>query len=178
MVALTTDDNPLSWATPEVQELCHLRTRLFVNIAQVAKLRWNDEAGPSNDMLDSLIGSLEPLLRMLYDLGIQPSLTTGREHFTSHVAVAHQLSRARRLKDKFERPPTMWVQPTCPGLQVQLRPSPNMTDTPCGAVRSEQQIEVYEELVQGYYQLADGSVRHSLSVCLTDCLTCVEVYFI
>jgi hypothetical protein len=63
---------------------------------------------------------------------------------------------------------TMFVQPHCPGKQIMVRPNPNLTDKPVGSIKSDQRIEVFSDLVSGYFKLSDGSVSsdvyHSLVV--------------
>jgi hypothetical protein len=51
IVTLVMEDNPLKWASREVQDLCQLNNRLYVNFNRMGKMNWNDESGPTADML-------------------------------------------------------------------------------------------------------------------------------
>jgi serine/threonine protein kinase len=155
IVTIVTDDNPFNWATNEVQDLCQLRTRLYVNLANVAKLNWSDEGGPSPEMLKSLKDSLGLLFRVLNDHDCTPSMS----HSISRSG-SSMFSLSNSDSSVTSKPLTIWLRPVCPGLKVKIKATPNSNSANNGELKSDQQIEVYIDKEQGYYRLVDGTVSN------------------
>ena len=86
IVSLVTEDDPLTWATPEVQDLCKLKSRLYVNICDVAKWNWKDDQGITPEMLTDLSVALEPLSKLLEDLNCSPSLINKSRRLSNQIS--------------------------------------------------------------------------------------------
>lgn len=77
IVALSTEAEPLTWASTKLVDLCDLQRNMFVDIGAVAK-EWDGvgDSGPSTEMIKKLRLALEPLVKVLSTVGCAPALLT------------------------------------------------------------------------------------------------------
>ncbi len=113
VIALVTDENPLSWATPEVARLCKLNRHLYVDVSKAAQFPWSSENGPTAEMLSTLRTELDILFRILNELNCQPSMMMSKSSESSvrqFVGVSSsresgQSMDRRQSLDRDRRPP-------------------------------------------------------------------------
>jgi hypothetical protein len=74
IVTLVLEDDPFGWVNPELSELCQVTSNMFVNIGQLANQDWDSDDGPTSEMIAALHKSLEPLIKLLNDLGCRPGV--------------------------------------------------------------------------------------------------------
>jgi serine/threonine protein kinase len=83
IVTLVIEENPFSWASPEILEICQLKQKLFVDLSRFTRFDWeehdNQESTSSSPAAAVPIGELsllkqglEPLIGILQDKGCLP----------------------------------------------------------------------------------------------------------
>jgi hypothetical protein len=76
VVSLVTERGPKDWASDELLSLCSFETNMYCDISDVAQAGSTAWENPSADMLSDLQESMQPMLRILDELGIAKSLLT------------------------------------------------------------------------------------------------------
>jgi serine/threonine protein kinase/uncharacterized protein YsxB (DUF464 family) len=74
VVSLVTERGPKDWASDELRSLCSFETNMYCDISDVAQAGSTAWENPSADMLSDLQESMQPMLRILDELGIAKSL--------------------------------------------------------------------------------------------------------
>ena len=74
-LTLVIEENPFSWMNPELQDLCELKNKLFVDMSVLAAdVGWQD--APSESLLLELRKASEALIKLLGELNCLPSMKT------------------------------------------------------------------------------------------------------
>ena len=75
LLTVILDQNPFNWASRELTDLCQLKSKLFISIAEFENEDWTSDDSPSPELLQRLRLALEPLVKVLInDFSCKPSL--------------------------------------------------------------------------------------------------------
>jgi serine/threonine protein kinase len=65
ILTLVVEENPFDWANEDILNKCQLKAAPFADIGHIAKLEWDADDGPTDEMITQLKTSLLPLYDLL-----------------------------------------------------------------------------------------------------------------